>query len=141
MILEPSTCDSYTIDLMRLWRTTEHEKLPTLVASLLLSMRAPALFIAARLSGLYLQRAVSQRRNPANAAANPHVVKHLRTLPVLCYRAPRFAFASIRSVIEENRRLVAHISVSSLPLIPFVMTLVRSLNSTEGPYLYRPVSR
>jgi len=25
MILEPSTCDSYTIDLMRLWRTTEHE--------------------------------------------------------------------------------------------------------------------
>jgi hypothetical protein len=34
---------------MRLWRTTEHEKLPTLVASLLLSIRAPALFIAAAL--------------------------------------------------------------------------------------------
>jgi hypothetical protein len=54
--------------------------------------------------------------------------QHPGALAALSYRAPCFSLASIRSVIEENRRLVAHISVSSLLLFPFARTLANSLN-------------
>jgi hypothetical protein len=81
------------------------------------------------------------------ASPSQQIVSQRRDRRGLCrsgtedYRAPCFSFASKRSVIEENLRLVAHTSASSLALLPFARNLANSLNCVEDPYLCLPVSR
>jgi hypothetical protein len=55
-----------------------------------------------------------------------------------CYGKRCFDFASIRSVTEENRRLVAHISVSSFALIPLCDDLCQIAELGRRPILVPP---